>query len=212
MAGVEELSLGEGDFECKDAYHLHLEGLEVVIVGCIVVEKSASVVEHVADVDAEAVAVKGVAALVVDDGALVVHHVVVLEESFTHAEVVFLHFLLRLFNLLGDHGVLNDFALLETHAVHDAGDAVGAEDAHEVVFERDEEEAAAGVALTAGTTTQLAVDAAGLVAFGADDGKTAGFAHSAFQLDIGTTTSHIGGDGDVAGFTSMGNDFGLFLV
>ena len=69
-----------------------------------------------------------------------------------------------------------------------------------------------GVALTAGTAAELTVDTAAFVTFGADDGKTAGFAHSAFQLDIGTTTSHIGGDGDVAGFTGMGNDFGLFLV
>ena len=52
--------------------------------------------------------------------------------------------------------------------------ALGAEDAHQVVFEREIEQRAAGVALAAGAAAQLVVDAAALVALGADDEKTAG--------------------------------------
>ncbi len=52
--------------------------------------------------------------------------------------------------------------------------AVAAEQAHEVVFERQVELRGARVALTAGTAAQLVVDAARLVALGADDGEAAG--------------------------------------
>jgi hypothetical protein len=47
-------------------------------------------------------------------------------------------------------------AELLQHRVH----AVGAEDAHQVVFQRQEELRAAGVALAAGAAAQLVVDAA----------------------------------------------------
>ena len=52
-----------------------------------------------------------------------------------------------------------------------------AEDAHQVVFERQVEAARARVALAAGTAAQLVVDAARLVALGADDVQAAGGDH-----------------------------------
>ena len=54
-------------------------------------------------------------------------------------------------------------------AFHQPGDAVGPEDAHEVVLERQVEPRRPGVALPAGAATQLVVDAARLVPLGADD-------------------------------------------
>ena len=54
------------------------------------------------------------------------------------------------------------------------------------------------------------------MALGTDDGKTAGGFHLGRQLDIGTTTCHVGGDGHdtlaVNGLTGLGNDVGLLLV
>ena len=50
-----------------------------------------------------------------------------------------------------------------------------AEDAHQVVFERQEEARAAGIALAARAAAQLVVDAAALVALGADHVEAAGF-------------------------------------
>ena len=52
-----------------------------------------------------------------------------------------------------------------------------AEDAHEVVFHRQIEAARARIALAAGTAAQLVVDAARLVALGADDVQAAGRDH-----------------------------------
>ena len=47
------------------------------------------------------------------------------------------------------------------------------EDPHQVVFERQEEPAAAGIALAAATAAKLQVDAAGFVPLGADDVQAA---------------------------------------
>ena len=52
-------------------------------------------------------------------------------------------------------------------------DALGAEDAHQIVFERQEEPRAARIALAAGAAAQLVVDAAGFVALGAEDVQAA---------------------------------------
>ena len=51
---------------------------------------------------------------------------------------------------------------------------LSAEKTHKVVLEGDEETGLAGVALTSGASAELVVDAAGFVALGADDVKTAG--------------------------------------
>ena len=57
------------------------------------------------------------------------------------------------------------------HLVH----AFGAEDAHQVVFEREIELGPAGVALTARAAAQLVVDAPALVTLGGDHVEAAGF-------------------------------------
>ena len=82
-------------------------------------------------------------------------------------EVLRLDLLLRALDGVGHHLVLDRDALFHAEPLHQAGDAVGAEDAHQVVFERQVEARRAGVALTAGAAAQLVVDAARLVALGA---------------------------------------------
>ena len=56
------------------------------------------------------------------------------------------------------------------HAV----ELVGAEDAHQVVFQRQEELGVAGIALAAGAAAQLVVDAPALVPLGAEHEEAAG--------------------------------------
>ena len=62
---------------------------------------------------------------------------------------------------------------LEAHALHEPGHAVRREALHERVLERQVEARRAGVALAAGAAAQLVVDAARLVALGADDVQAA---------------------------------------
>ena len=82
---------------------------------------------------------------------------------------------------MDDRLVLLEAELLQ-HAVH----ALGAEDAHQVVLQRQEELRAPGIALAAGAAAQLVVDAAALVALGADHVEAAGGERLLLELgDLG---------------------------
>ena len=109
-----------------------------------------------------------------DHLALIVHHVVVLEHVLAGIEVARLDLLLRLLEGLVDPGVGDGLAFLQPQLLQHAVHAVRAEDAHQVVFERQIELGAAGIALAAGAAAQLVVDAPALVALGAQHVEAAG--------------------------------------
>ena len=66
--------------------------------------------------------------------------------------------------------------------------------------------------MTTGTSAELSVHASALMPLGTDDSQTAGFLHFGCQLDIRTTTGHVGCDGHDAGTSGFGNDLCLLLV
>ena len=117
------------------------------------------------------------AAQPVDRLALLVHDVVVLEHVLADVVVVGLDLLLGPLDRPGEHAVLDLLPLLHAQRLHELGDALGGEDAHQVVFQRQEEDRGARVALAAGAAAQLVVDAPGLVALGAHDVEAAGGHH-----------------------------------
>ena len=113
-------------------------------------------------------------ALLIDDAALVVRDVVVFEQLLADVEVVRLDLALRALDLPRQELALDRLAGLHAGARQHALDALGiAEDAHEVVFERQIEPARARIALAARTAAQLIVDAPRLVPLGADDVQAA---------------------------------------
>ena len=112
--------------------------------------------------------------LLEDDLALVVHHVVVLEDLLADVEVARLDLLLRHLQRLVHPRMGDRLTFLQAERLQDAVHAVGAEDAHQVVVEREVELRAARVALTAGAAAQLVVDAAALVTLGGEDVEAAG--------------------------------------
>ena len=124
--------------------YLHGQCLQDVHLAVLVVGSlygvDATVPYHIHDIHTDALTHQCVAALGVDYGTLLVHHVVVFQQTFTDTEVVFLHLLLCPFDGLGYHAVLNHLTLLEAQLVHDAGNAVGREESHQVIFQRDEED------------------------------------------------------------------------
>ena len=133
------------------------------------------------DVVGQVLAVQNLIALGVDDLALLVHDVVVLKDALTHGEVDALDLVLGALDGLGDDLVLDGHVVAHVGRDHHLGDAVhlvAAEQAHEVVLERQVELGLARIALTAGAAAQLVVDTAGLVALGADDGQAAGGKHA----------------------------------
>ena len=84
------------------------------------------------------------------------------------------------------------------HHVGDLVHAISAEETHEVVLEGEVELGLAGVALTAGTTAELVVDASALVTLGADDAEPAGLL-DVLVLDCAGATCDLEGDGDHLG-------------
>jgi hypothetical protein len=140
-------------------------------------------------------------ALGVDLAPLVVHHVVVLEQVLARVEVARLDLLLRPLQRLVDPGVDDGLAFLEAELLQHPAHAVAAEDAHEVVFEREEEAARARVALPAGAAAELVVDAPALVPLRADDEQAAGLAHHrAARLHLGL----VAGEGFFVGRSLVG--------
>ena len=131
-------------------------------------------VAQVGDGLADVLVTHDVDALLEDHLALIVHHVVVLEHVLARIEVARLDLLLRLLQRLVDPGVGDRLAFLQAELLQHAVHAVGAEDAHQVVFERQVELGAAGIALAARTAAQLVVDAPALVALGAEHVEPAG--------------------------------------
>src|SRR5580692_10998261 len=105
--------------------------------------------------------------------ALLVHHVVVFEEVFARVEVLRFDRFLCVFDAAGDEAGLDGYAFGHTEAEHEGFHAFAAEDAHEIVFEGKEEARGARVALPAGASTELVIDAARFVAFGAENMQTA---------------------------------------
>ena len=85
------------------------------------------------------------------------------------AEVLRFDLLLSALDRLGDHAVFDRNAFFHPEALHEAGNAVGSEDPHQVVFKGEIETRRARVALTAGAAAQLIVDTPCLVALSADD-------------------------------------------
>ena len=152
-------------------------------------------------------------AVAIDDLALFVHDIVEVQHALAPNVVALFDALLGGFHRLVEPRMLEGLAFLHAEAFHHGGHAVRrSEIAHQVVFEGDEELRAARVALAGATAAELAVDAAGFVALGADDEQAAGFRHALAEFDVGAAAGHVGGHGDGARLAGAGDDFGFLLV
>ena len=120
--------------------------------------------------------------------------------------MVLFHAALSRFNGLVQPRMLEFFAFFHAEAFHDLHDPVRTEKTHEIIFQRHIEVGCTGVPLTGGTTTQLPVDTAGVMARTAEDQQTAQFFHALAQFDVRTTTRHVGGDRDRAALTGTRHD------
>ncbi len=108
--------------------------------------------------------------------------------------------------------MLDGHVLIRRQFIEDVVDAVAGEQADDIVLGGEVKARGAGIALAAGAAAQLVVDAAALVAFGAEYVETAQFDNTLAQLDVDAATGHVGGDGDLARLTGMLDDLGFFLV
>ncbi len=134
-------------------------------------------------------------ALLEDDLALIVHHVVEFEQVFARIEVARLDLLLGLFQRPVDPGVGDGLVFLDAELAQHVVHALGPEDAHQVVFQREVEFGGAGVALAARAAAELVVDAPAFVAFGAEHIKPASRQRDLLLLlDVGVDLRALGLD------------------
>ncbi len=172
----------------RDALGLRMRGDEIVH------QIAGGVVQELDHVGANVLGHQQARAKLIDDGALLVHDVVEFERVFADAEVALLDAFLRVLDGLVPQRMFELLAFLHAQPLHDARDAVGAEQAHQIVLERDIEARRARVALAAGPPAQLPVNAARLMPFGADDAQAAQLGHARPQLDVSAAPGHVGGD------------------
>ena len=64
---------------------------------------------------------------------------------------------------VGNHPVLNRFVLFHAQRIHNFFYAVRTKNAHQIVFQREKKFRTARISLTAGTTSKLVVNPAGLI-------------------------------------------------
>ena len=167
---------------------------------------------HCEDQFGEIVLAQELLALLIDDGALPVDDIVEFDHVLADVEIVAFDAGLGRFDGAGDDSIFDWDVVFHAQAVHDAGDLVGMEATHELIFEGDEKAGVAGVTLASGAAPELIIDAAGIVPFGADHVKPADAGDAFAQLDVGAASGHVGGDGDGAGFPGERDYFGLLSV
>ncbi len=148
----------------------------------------------------------------INDFALFVHHVVVFEGALADLGVVLLDPFLGLADRAIEQRMLQFLPFFQAHPLHVFYNLVGPEQPHEIVFQRDKKMRRTGVALAGTTAPQLAVNAAGLVALGADDVQAAGVRHAGAKFDVGAAAGHVGGDGDTTSLAGARDDFGFLLM
>ncbi len=174
--------------------------------------KRIDVLDPVADLAGEVVALEHAAPLLVDHHALRVHDVVVLEDVLTRDEVLLLDLLLGALDLPGEDLRLHGLVVGDLEALHDPVDPVAGEEPHEVVLGGEVEAGLARVALTARAAAELVVDPAGLVALGAEDVQATDLDDAFAELDVDAAAGHVRGDRDVPGLARVHDDLALALV
>src|SRR6056300_1985159 len=157
--------------------------------------------------------VENIVAIAVDDASLAVHDIVVFEDVFTRKVVALFDFLLCVFNGLVEPWVLQLLAFFEAETLHHFRHPFGGTELHhELILEADVENGGTRVALTRTTSAQLAINTAAAVAFGSYDHESAFVADSFAQLDVGSSTGHVGCNGNGARLTGSGDDLGFLHV
>ena len=105
--------------------------------------------------------------------ALLVHHVVVFEQMFARFKMLAFDRFLRGLDAAADHLRLDRHALFHAQPLQQLRNPLLREDAHQVIFKREIEARRAGIALPAGASAKLVVDAARFVALRAENVQAA---------------------------------------
>ena len=99
-----------------------------------------------------------------------------------------------------------------SQSVKDTDQSLGTEESHQIVLQGNIKLGFTGISLTAGTTAQLVIDTTGLMPLRTDDLQASGCLCFLVQLNIRTTTCHVGGNGHSTMNSGVSNDLRLSLM
>ena len=144
--------------------------------------------------------------------SLLIHDLIIFQQILTDSKVVAFYLLLRLLNSGRQHLMLDLLAFFNTQFRKYVHQPLGAEQAHQIVFQGNIESGFSRISLTSGTSAQLVINTSGLMSLRTDDLKPACCPCLVIQLDIRTTSGHVGGNRDSIMNTCLCNDLCLHLM
>ena len=177
----------EWEIHCKHFEVLLFASCKVVVVQ----NRGYTIPKQVRDIHSYTLSHKGMTTAFIDDCTLLVHYVIILKQTLTDTEVIFLYLLLGTLDALRDKWTFDSLTLLEAETVHNLCDTLRSEQTHKLILERYIEYRRTWVSLTTCTTTELTVNTTALMTFCTDDCKTTCSLYLWSQFDIRTTTSHV---------------------
>ena len=160
---------------------------------------------HVTDGFFQTVVGHHVAALLKHHFALHIHHVIIFDNILAHVEIARFDLLLRLLNRFVDHIRDQSLVLFHPDALHQGRHALATENAHQVIFHRQEEFRPARISLPSRATAQLVVDTAAFMPLGADNIQATGLARLILEA------RHFGADFSFAGSAGFPFKPGTFM-
>ena len=104
---------------------------------------------------------------------LLIHDLVIFQQILTDSKVVAFYLLLRLLNSRRQHLMLDLLAFFNTQFRKYVHQPLGAEQAHQIVFQGNIESGFSRISLTSGTSAQLVINTPGLMSLRTDDLKPA---------------------------------------
>ncbi len=177
------------DKELRPQFILH--GFNFAIAIILVDKLMGKFINQIDNVFLDSFADQSAASPCVDHLALLVHHVVVFKQSLANPEVILLDFLLRPFDRSRDERMRDHFAFFQSQPFHDACNAVAAKQAHQIVFQREEEHRRSRITLTTCASAQLPVNAPGFMALRANNVQPSRITHTRTKLDVRTAACHV---------------------
>ena len=108
--------------------------------------------------------------------------------------------------------MLDLLAFLHAKGIEYAHQPVGSEQSEKIIFKGNVETRFTRIALTSASSAELIVDTSGFMALRTDDLQTARCPRIIIQLDIRTTSGHVGGNGDRPVNTGVRHDLRLLLM
>ena len=152
------------------------------------------------------------AALFIDDLSLLIHNLVVFQKILTDTKVIALNFLLSLLYSARQHLMFNLLALFYAQCIEYIHQTLGTKQTHQIIFQGNVKSGLSRVALTSGTSPQLVINPPGFMTLCTNDLQSSGSPCFIIQLNIRSTSGHVGGDGHSIMHTRLSHDLCLQLV